>query len=237
MKKIRLSAIALALIISLSAFSSCAAETVETTTTETAAKIDETDKTTETESGALKETESDSLKVTESASPEATERDPESISDTETAYETAVTEAENESGSLETDETTSAFVETEGVTEKPTVELTGEHADVIALADSLKNNVTAYFPTGERDSMIYENMEMSLEYALSVTLPQQVTSLKNKSGASYIENTMDVFIEMSGGGRYYAKNSYTAGVPNIYRLGYYYYEMRVEGQTFVGEIN
>ena len=237
MKKIRLSAIALALIISLSAFSSCAAETVETTTTETAAKIDETDKTTETESGTLKETESDSLKVTESASPEATERDPESISDTETAYETAVTEAENESESLETDETTSAFVETEGVTEKPTVELTGEHADVIALADSLKNNVTAYFPTGERDSMIYENMEMSLEYALSVTLPQQVTSLKNKSGASYIENTMDVFIEMSGGGRYYAKNSYTAGVPNIYRLGYYYYEMRVEGQTFVGEIN
>ena len=121
-------------------------------------------------------------------------------------------------------------------TELGEITISGDHAALIGLADSLKNNVTAYFSDGARDSVIYENMNMSLDYALDVTLQQQVTSLKNKSGNTYIENTMDIFIEMSGGGRYYAKNSYTDGVPNIYRLGYYYYEMRVEGQTFVGEI-
>ena len=80
-------------------------------------------------------------------------------------------------------------------------------------------------------------MNMMLDYALDVTLPQQVTSLKNKAGKTYVENTMDVFVQMSGGSRYYAKNSYTDGVPNIYRLGYYFYEMRVEGQTFIKEAN
>lgn len=125
---------------------------------------------------------------------------------------------------------------TESDTEETKVVLEGEHAELIELSDSLKNNVTAYFTTAERDNVVYENMNMSLDYALGVTLPQQVTSLKNKSGGTYVENTMDVFIEMANGNRYYAKNSYTDGIPNIYRLGYYYYEMRVEGQTFVGEI-
>ena len=118
----------------------------------------------------------------------------------------------------------------------PHAPLEGEHAAIISLADSLKNNVTMYFPTEARDSVIYENMRMSLDYALDVTMPQQVTSLKNKSGKTYVENTMDVFVEMEDGGRYFAKNSYTDGVPNIYRLGYYLYEMRVEGQTFVQDM-
>ena len=113
----------------------------------------------------------------------------------------------------------------------PTLE--GEHSDIIGLADSLKNNVSMYFPYEERDNVIYENMNMVLDYALDVTMQQQVTSLKNKSGNSYVENTMDVFIQMENGNRYFAKDSYTDAIPNIYRFGYYFYEMRTEGQTFI----
>ena len=118
----------------------------------------------------------------------------------------------------------------------PSAPLEGEHAPLIELADSLKNNVSSYFPSTDRNNVIYENMNMILDYALDVTLPQQVTSLKNKAGKTYVENTMDVFVEMTDGDRYFAKNSYTDGIPNIYRLGYYYYEMRVEGQTFVQDM-
>ena len=117
------------------------------------------------------------------------------------------------------------------------VTLEGPHAPIIEKADSLKNNVLAYFPGSVRDRVIYENMEMSLEYALAGNLDQQVTSLKNKDGFSYIENTMDVYISMDNGSTYYAKNSYTSGVPNIYRFGYYYYQMRVEGQNFIGDLS
>ena len=125
--------------------------------------------------------------------------------------------------------------------EEPPVEggalLEGPHAPLIEKADSLKNNVLAYFPSSTRDSVVYENMEMSLEYALAGNLEQQVTYLKNKEGKSYIENTMDVFVTMDNGKTYYAKNSYSSGVPNIYRLGYYYYHMRVEGQNFIGDMS
>ena len=122
-------------------------------------------------------------------------------------------------------------------TEGNTVELEGEHSSLISHAYLLKNNVSAYFPGNGRDSFIYENMNMTLDYALDSSMPQQVTSLKNKAGNVYVENTMDVFIEMADGSRYFAKNSHADGVPNIYRLGYYYYEMRVEGQTFMQNMN
>ena len=157
-----------------------------------------------------------------------------------TENNTATEEVSESSEAVESDSAAEDGAESSETSENDTVseniELFGEHADIIELADSLKNNVTAYFPDGSRDSMVYENMNMSLEYALDASLPQQVTALKNKSGSNYLENTMDVFIKMTNGARYFAKNSYTDGVPNIYRLGYYYYEMRSEGQTFGAEI-
>lgn len=108
-----------------------------------------------------------------------------------------------------------------------------DHADIITLADSLKNNVSMYFTDSTRDKVIYENMEMTMEYALDASMAQQVNYIKNKAGNSYVENTMDVFVKMENGNRYYATESFTDAVPNIYRFGYYFYEMRSEGQTFV----
>ena len=155
--------------------------------------------------------------------------------DTNEATESASTSEGASTGEVESSSESESDSDTEG--EVDTIELEGEHASLISHAYLLKNNVSAYFPTKDRDSFIYENMNMILDYALDASMPQQVTSLKNKAGNVYVENTMDVFVEMADGSRYFAKNSHTDGVPNIYRLGYYFYEMRVEGQSFMQNMN
>ena len=189
-----------------------------------------------TETGTGSETEITS----ESGSSQGSSSSSTEIGETESSNSESASSAEGETSDSEgslSEDTSSTETEKESETEDNKVVLDGEHADLIELSDSLKNNVSAYFPTGQRNNVIYENMNMTLDYALNVNLPQQVTSLTNKRGNVYVENTMDVFVEMSNGNRYYAKNSYTNGTPNIYRLGYYYYEMRVEGQTFMAEIS
>lgn len=116
-------------------------------------------------------------------------------------------------------------------------QLSGEHADLIANADVLKNNVTAYYTDGERNHVVFENMEMKLDYAISGDENQQVASLTTKNGNPYVSDTMDVFIRMDGGDTYYAKRSYSSPAFNICRLGYYFYEMKVEGQSFAGDVS
>ncbi len=228
-KKFRILSIILALVLLASALASCTTipggldtEIDDSETSGDISSASETDIKVETKpDGDISSASETDIKV-------ETESDGDSSSASETDIKVETESDGDSSSASETD------IKVE--TEQGDIELSGEHADIIGLADSLKNNVTAYFPTGNRNNMVYENMNMTLDYALSVTLPQQVTSLKNKAGNSYVENTMDVFVEMSDGGRYYAKNSYTDGIPNIYRLGYYYYEMRVEGQTFLSGV-
>ncbi len=131
--------------------------------------------------------------------------------------------SENESG---------AESETDRIETGPLLE--GKNALLIENADQLKNGVNASFNTAERKEMTFENLEMSLEYALSTEQEQLVKSLKNKAGKSYLENTMDVFVKMKNGNTYFASDSTIRTTANIYRFGYYFYEMRFEEQTFTG---
>ena len=112
---------------------------------------------------------------------------------------------------------------------------TGVNA-LINHANTLANGVQAYFPYPDRTHFAFENQEMILDYALSSNDLQQVTSLKNKNGLSYIENTMDVFVTMENGKTYYASKSSVYTTANIYRFGYYFYEMRLEEQVFADEL-
>ncbi len=146
--------------------------------------------------------------------------------------------------STETEETASEGVETtdgETVTETETADetdpvLEGPNAELISLAYALANGVNAYFPNAERESFLIENQNMSLDYALKHYDDQQVKFIKNKEGASYIENTMDVFVKMKNGNTFYASKSGNSTLPNLYRMGYYFYEMRLEDQRFVTDI-
>ena len=105
---------------------------------------------------------------------------------------------------------------------------------LISHANSLMNGVNAYFTDGKRTDFMLENQNMSLEYALTASKYQAITSLKNKAGNSYIEGTADIFVKMTNGNVFYASGSSKPATANLYRLGYYMYEARFEEQNFMG---
>ena len=125
--------------------------------------------------------------------------------------------------------------ETESETETETeVALEGPYADTISYANKIANGVQAYYVDAARNNYRVVNKNMTLDYSLSAATDQVVSSIKNTKGASYIENTMDVFLKMTDGNTYYASKSTASTRPNIYRLGYYYYDVHFLEQNFFG---
>lgn len=114
------------------------------------------------------------------------------------------------------------------------VQLEGEDdADLIELGDTLAGKVQSYYSDSHRDHFVIENSNMQLIYNMNEVGNMQVGSLTDRKGNTYISDTMDVFVSMKDGKTYYASNSFVNASMNIYRLGYYYYENRLENQVFV----
>ena len=166
-----------------------------------------------------RETTTEQLESDTAVSTDTTEKD--SATDSETK-----TEAKTESKENET--------ETENVTSTPKLE--GEHALLIENADALKNGVNAYFTEADRKNFTYSNLKMQMEYGLSSDQAQLVKYLSNKKGNNYVTNTMDVFVKMKNGETYFASQSSIPTAANIYRLGFYFYEVRLEDQVFANEV-
>lgn len=138
---------------------------------------------------------------------------------------------ETETSSQTTDETDTAQ-ETED-----TVLLEGENADLIQTAYDLMNGVNSYYSGGDRDSVMIDNKVMNLSYNIkSNSNNMQIGYLSTPDGKPYITDTMDVFVKMKDGNTYYSSKSINDASLNIYRYGYYYYENRIEGQTFINDI-
>lgn len=148
-------------------------------------------------------------------------------------------ETENETGTQTSE--TSAITETEKieiVTEEDTTPMLNcDNAELIEYAERIANSVNYYYPNSKRESAVLENKEMSLTYALTESGNKQVSSLKSYKGATYLENTMDVFVRMKTGETFYASNSEDNPTTNLYRFGYYYYQARYEGQNFLSTAN
>ncbi len=180
-----------------------------------------------TESENVIEDSTESEKSTESESitkPESATK-PESTTDSESVCESTI-ETESDTD----DEPTVTTPEPE---EKPEVELEGPYADSIIYANKIKNGVQSYYPDGvARDRYYVENRDMSAEFALRSGSGQKLTYLKNKSGGTYLQDTMDVFIRMNDGKTYYASESSNNARANVYRIGYYYYDVRILEQSF-----
>ena len=80
--------------------------------------------------------------------------------------------------------------------------LENKYADSILYADSIKGGVQSYYPDGvKRDSYYVENLNMSARFDLTPASSGRLTYLKNSSGATYIQDTMDVFVRMKEIGR------------------------------------
>ncbi|MBE6684553.1 MAG: hypothetical protein E7592_02735 [Ruminococcaceae bacterium] len=119
----------------------------------------------------------------------------------------------------------------EDTTVAPDVKLEGEHADLIENAHSLKNGVTSYFSDASREHYRVENNNMTLSYPLT-SIEDQLVSITNKKGNAYVTDTMDVYVTMENGKTYYSSGSFYSAEANIFRYGYYYYDIRLYGQDF-----
>ncbi len=114
--------------------------------------------------------------------------------------------------------------------------LTGDYAALIENAKWLENGVNAYFTTPARDAYTITNQKMRLNYSFDTSKPQLVTSLTTPGGKVYLQDTMDVYVKMQDGNTYYASGSSAAGTANIYRLGYYYYDIHLADQDFINKV-
>lgn len=141
----------------------------------------------------------------------------------ETSSEKSTSEAESQDDTKR--EETDSDVENEPL-------LSGQYAPLIEGANELKNGVQAGFTDSSRDYFELQNSEMKFTYSLNASSQQLVSSLVNKSGNAYFENTMDVFVRMKDGNTYFASGSTVNATANLYRIGMYYYEARFEEQNF-----
>ena len=207
--------------------------TTEATTVATRGETTEATEPSASESITDKETTDDGNEVSSESSCVTSDNGSESI------YET-------ESNTDSDSESTSIYEPVTEETEQPVVDhpkLECDDALIIEGAEKLANGVNAYYTDGNRLGFVTENQNMKLTYSNDMLAERKVTSLTDKKGNKYIENTMDVFVKMKDGGTYYAsktmnsaKVSQFAGL-NIFRFGYYYYDVRIEDQNFVNEIN
>lgn len=125
---------------------------------------------------------------------------------------------------------------TEGTTESETeveINLEGDYADSIKYANKLANGVTTYYNTN-RTQYTVENLNMTLKFPLAGD-SKTLTSLTNKKGGIYLQNTMDAFVEMTDGSVYYSSGSYAPTRANVYRLGYYYYDVHFLDHDFLND--
>ena len=151
------------------------------------------------------------------------------------------TESASASDSDETEGTetdgTGADTETESGSEAESIRLEGDEAELIQLAYDLKNGVNPYYTDATRKEVTIDNKVMSLGYTIAPGNDNmQVAHLSNTRGVSYITDTMDVVLNLKNGKQFFASKSKDEAYLNIYRYGYYYYETRLEGQTFMNDI-
>ncbi len=101
---------------------------------------------------------------------------------------------------------------------------------IVENASSLANGVSAYYGDGSRKDYYVNNKNMTVHLGLGGDGGKAVRSITNKKGGVYIENTMDVYAIVSGE-RYTFSNSNVKARANIYRLGYYFYDVHVLDQS------
>ena len=218
----------------LPTLASCTGGEIETTAATTSPVIE----TTET---VTSDTDTDATTITSSTS-ETIET--EASSDDTDAFESeSYTESYTESDADETTDVTTTADEPQVTTETEfawveSLPLEGEYASTITLASKTANGVNVSYPSSARDHILIENMNMSLDYSTSTFADKQVSAIYSASGKSYIENTMDVFVKMAGVDQpFYASSSANPALMNIYRYGYYYYQVLIDGQDFTSKIN
>ena len=205
-------------------------ETTSETSSETSLEISS-----ETTSETSSETSLETSLETSSETSLETSLEPSLETSSETSSETYETsEGESESGDNGEEKTDSPDESNREYDETLELDYNGNVSDIIELGSSLSNKVQSYYKDGSGDIFVMENASTVINYNMNGATGAGVGSITDKNGNAYIANTMDVFVQMKDGNKYYSSDSFISPSMNIYRLGYYYYENRIEGQLFVG---
>ena len=222
----------------MGAMSACSAPEETTAENTTTQGSKETEETTETKAEmSTPETDSVGEGVTTQEATDTGEDSDAAVTESEALSETVTeTDATATSGSeatVETEIETVIETETEDSVTVNADRVPNAHDQLISSSNSLANGVQAYFTSASRTNYCIENQEMVMNYGRSAGSAQLVSSLTNKQGASYVTDTMDVFVRMTDGFTYYASESSKNAEVNLYRFGYYYYEGLFEYQNFI----
>ena len=104
--------------------------------------------------------------------------------------------------------------------------------DAIVYADEVANLINFRYLDQYRNVAEITNGDMRLVYNLEQSENKQVAGLYNTHGAAYLTNSMDAFV-VTGGDTLYASQSGISARGNIYRFGYYYYDIHFLDQGFL----
>ena len=245
-KYISVIAFLLSLFLLSSSLLSCGEHTVdniESTVEESSSS--ESDESTAEESNSSESNESTAEESNSSESDESTaEESNSSESDESTAEESNSSESDESYSSDESNSSDGGSSGGETETLEPDREhpkedllITGKNAELISRANALAGGVGIKYSNPERTEITVTNKISSFGYLIKNGESGMLLShLSDSDGNKYIENTMDVFVKMKDGSEYFASDSTTEPILNIYRYGYYYYENRIEGQIFSGEM-
>ena len=104
--------------------------------------------------------------------------------------------------------------------------------DTITYADEVSNLINFRYLDQRRNVAEITNGDMRLVYNLDQSENKQVAGLYNTQGGAYLTNSMDAFV-ITGGDTLYASQSGISARGNIYRFGYYYYDIHFLDQGFL----
>ena len=126
-----------------------------------------------------------------------------------------------------------------GPVEEETIEIpVTDFEDSVINAGDLSNEVNAYFPMPDRSELVVENKDFIYSLELEPNGQQVINSITGKNtGAIFLEKTSDAFVIDAQGRKYYAGKTSGGGNTNIYRQGYYFFDVHVYGADFVGGVS
>ena len=191
-----------------------------------------------TAGSANTETEA-SNEATASESTESTTTEETQVTTEESTNETtATTDTQVESNTSSTEESTennSETTESQGTetTETEETQLKGTNEELINNAQNLADAVNSYFEDASREHFVMENNNTIMRYSLKSYNFQGFSSVTDKNGNTYIQDTMVAFVTKKDGSTHYSSNSNASTESNIYRFGYYYFENRLEGEVLM----
>lgn len=158
------------------------------------------------------------------------------VTDTEAKPETPTCGGYPPPGMEESTQTEETEIESVYETETEIVPIEGEYAKSIMNAAYLRGDVQAKYTSAKRNEYYIENNHMTMTYRLTGENPG-ISALTTKSGKVLLENTMDAYVTMEDGTTYYSSKSSVPARMNMFKYGYYYYDLHFLDQNFMSNMD